>query len=110
MRSAIRGKGSEPVTSDDGTGKSPRPYDARRNPRRGVRVNPLPRHMHREFTRFMAESRLYLQSQLSTWKLAARELPDEPYVQAQLVYWSAALRWMNQLEYLGTTNGTRDRP
>ena len=87
--------------SDDGPVYR-RPYDARRDPRRGVRIRPLPRHQHREFRRLCADVTMYIQSQLSTWRLAARGGADGPIVQAQLVYWSSALRWMQHLEYLAT--------
>lgn len=86
---------------------SPAPYDARRRPRRGVRVKPLPRHMHREFRRLCADSTTYIRSQISTWKLADRTVFDEPIIQANLIYWTSALRWMSHLEYFGTHHDPR---
>ena len=90
--------------------REPREYDVRRNPRRGVRIHPLPRGHHREFRRLCAESIVYIQSQLSTWHLAARDTPDHAFVQGQLVYWSAALRWMRHLEYFATHNAPPRNP
>ena len=96
---------SDPGPPDDGP-----QYDARSRPRRGVRIKPLPRHHHREFRRLVAEATCYIRSQISTWKLASREIHGERIIQAQLIYWESALRWMSHLEYLGTHNDSRERP
>lgn len=88
--------------------RDPRPYDPRRNPRRGVRVKPLPRSMHREFRRFCADLAVLARSHQSTWRLARRDAADEPIVDANLIYWESVIKFLSYLEYLGTTNDTRE--
>lgn len=80
----------------------------RRNPHRGRMIKPLPRYMHPEFRRFMADLRTYTDRQWSTWKLAARELGPEA-VAREIADWKAIRRFMNTVEYLGTqTHGDPD--
>lgn len=81
-------------------------YDPRSNPRRGVRVKPLPRFAHPAFRRLCSDVRVLIQSHLSTWKLADREIHDDKIIHANLIYWSSALRFVNHIEYLGTSNAT----
>lgn len=85
--------------------------DPRSRPHRGVRVKPLPRIMHPIFRRFVADLDKLAQSHLSTWKLAERSCGEFPQVNANLIYWSSVRRFLNHLEYLGTTNdpGSRRR-
>jgi hypothetical protein len=78
-------------------------YDARRNPRRGVKVPPLPRHVHSEFRRFCDGLRTHAQSHLSTWTLA-KSYGDDVMTRGQTAYWRAVLKYINYIEYLGTTN------
>lgn len=85
-------------------------YDPRKNPKRGVRIKPLPRIVQPAFRRFCAEVRVYAQSQVSTWKLAKREYADLPFVHTNLVYWQSVVKFINHLEYLGTSNDPARHP
>lgn len=77
-------------------------YDARARPKRGVHVKGLPFHMLPEFRVFCSELRTHAQSHISTWRLAKREV-DHDIVDKQLAYWRSALKYINTIEYLGTT-------
>ena len=88
---------------------SPPNYDARANPNRGVRVHPMPKMTHRRFKRFLREMDALCQSHQSTWRLAMREKCDEATVNVNLLYWTAARKFINLLEYLGTTNDPASR-
>lgn len=89
-----------------------RPYDARSNPNRGVRVHPMPKMTHRRFKRFLRELDALCQSHEATWRLAMREQADPDTVRVNLLYWKAARRFLNTVEYLGTANdpATRRQP
>jgi hypothetical protein len=89
----------------DHEGKAPPPpYDIRKNPCRGVRVPPLPRHVHHDFRRFCDGLRAHAQSHLSTITLA-RSSHENAWTRGELAYWRSCLKYINTLEYLGTTNG-----
>ena len=79
-------------------------YDPRANPNRGVRVHPMPRITHRRLKRFIRELDALCQSHQSTWRLAHREQADETTVRVNLMYWTAARKFLHIIEYLGTSN------
>jgi hypothetical protein len=81
--------------------------DLRRKPRRGVRIDPLPTHMHREFSRFVSQLDAMIQSHISTYALADREGADRAHFDAVEIYWRSARKFLRHAEYLGTRNGAR---
>lgn len=82
----------------------------RDKPNRGVRIDPLPEHMHDEFKRFCAQCTHYAQSNFGTWRMfAATE--QAGIANAEAIYWRAVVKWMSTIEYYGTTNdATRRTP
>lgn len=84
-------------------------YDIRGRPDRGTRVDPLPPHMHREFTRFLRQVDGLVQSHLSTYALADREGADPEHYAAIHLYWLSARKFLRHLEYLGARNDPRRR-
>jgi len=87
------------------------PSDQRRNPKRGVRVIPLPKVMHARFAVLCSQLRDHARSHRSTWALASRIYPT-PAGDRQLSYWDAVIKYINTLEYLGTVGhdtGTHTR-
>jgi hypothetical protein len=68
---------------------------------RGVRVSPLPRFMHGEFSRFCQELRCHAQSHYATWRTAIG-YSDHGVVHANAIYWRSIVKYINHLEYLGT--------
>lgn len=91
---------------DEGEGKPPR--DVRKNPCRGVRIKPLPKHMHDDFRAFCDALRMHAQSHLSTIKLAEKDDIND-WVICQSVYWRSCLKYINTIEYLGTINAKSRR-
>lgn len=77
--------------------------DARSDPNRGVSITPLPKHMHPAFRQLCDDLRRHAQSHYSTWKYATH-ISDGSMVNANAIYWRCVLRYINTLEYLGTTN------
>lgn len=96
------GKKKSKGTGDDG-------YDPRANPERGVRIEPLPVECHPAFRRFVESVVWLIQSHTSTWQHAKLTNPNEPMIDANLVYWYSCRRFMNYLEYLGTSNDPAKR-
>jgi hypothetical protein len=92
---------------NDDEGREAEPlYDIRRNPRRGVRVKPLPKYVHDEFRQFCDGLRQHAQSHLSTVRLAKASAENQ-WVICQSVYWHNCLKYINTIEYLGTANARR---
>jgi hypothetical protein len=90
-------------------GDLPDGYDPRKNPQRGVRVKPLPRATHGVFTAFMLEYRCLVQSHISTWALANREMMGTAVVESNLIYWRSVLRSLDHIIYLATQNDPSKR-
>ena len=85
------------------------PDDPRSYPDRGVRIKPMPRIMHRAYRRFVRDVSFYVRSHISTWKLANREIHEDRIIQANLIYWESVLKFLDHLEYLGTSNDSVSR-
>jgi len=68
---------------------------------RGVRVSPLPKHMHRAFVSFIQDCRIHAQSHYGTWRQAIR-YDSSSSVHANAIYWRSVIKYLNTLEYLGT--------
>lgn len=87
----------------------PEHYDARRNPNRGVRVRPLPKRWHSRFRQFCRELQQLADSHHSTIRLATREDVLTDQFNAHAIYWRSVKRFINYLEYLGTSNDSASR-
>jgi hypothetical protein len=70
-------------------------------PNSGVRIDPMPRHMQPEFERLCKQLRNFAQSNYGTWRWAAATYPSDA-TNANAIYWRSVLKWISQLEYLGT--------
>lgn len=80
------------------------PGDPRSHPRRGVRVRPMPVMTHVQFRAFLEQVQLLVMEHRDTWRLAKIEDPTSVYAQDMHTYWSHAFKFLNYLEYLGTSN------
>lgn len=91
------------MTQDGGRKPGEPGYDPRKEPNRGVRVPPLPRHVHSEFRDFVDGLRSHAQSHLSTLTLARNSGLGE-WSAPRERYWRSVLKYLNTVEYLGTAN------
>lgn len=72
------------------------------------RVSPLPRFMHKRFIALCNDIRDHANRHYGTWRRASH-FSDAIEVVANAIYWRSVVRFINTLEYLGTSNAKSDR-